>query len=825
MNRIPSPRVRRAAALFLAVTVAVTGGLAVQASTTSVSAYIGSEACAECHANLVGQETRTAHAGAFTDPLFAAEGGQTNSSCLQCHTVGYGTPTGFSSASLTPLLGGVQCESCHGAAASHAANPDDPIARPQLNLAAAVCGACHTGPMTPTFDEWQVSPHTNNWLVEAGVVQDMNAPATFDACGRCHSGSARLALLEGQPLLVGNANLGIVCATCHDPHQTNSNPAQLRNPLASTNDYFITASGVFTNQYQANINLCAQCHNHRGAVWTDTGSAPHRSLQYNMLLGTVGELASGLPPHSPASHGLLISNQCVGCHMQQRAYVSEAEPAVTGHTFTVNSYEVCQTCHANQGQALAQFVQADISNQVMQVKAALDLWATNKAPAALRTNYGALAWEYSTPGDLSAPGPGPSASEQGLISTNIQKARFDLYLVYHDGSYGVHNAPYSVTLLETAMNWVKNEIEGLPGGGQGAGTTNPLILEPPVPLLGAPTNSTTPLSAIADAYYGLVWDTNQVSPLSSGFITLKITPQATYTGALLLAGRNYPFSGKSISSAGLFTNYLISAASHLLTLRLQVDLSGGDQVQGTVNDVNANWISQVVAGRALSGANTNLQGKSFTLLIPPAAGSPFGSGYGAVNINASGMLQWTGGLADGSKVSQSTGLSKQGFWPLFASLYNGGGLAIGWMRFANGVDLTGQLVWIKEGGLAGYYTNAYALGITNSSFVGGSPYSAPVGNARILDFTNATVTFFGGGLSNTFANGFTLGPGDGVTPKDSHLTLSFTPSSGLFHGSTENPATGETLSFQGAVNQRDNDGAGFFTGRNQTGGVSMAPAN
>ena len=61
-------------------------------------------------------------------PAFKAAGGQTNSSCLPCHTVGYGLPTGFSFTnkngvfSYTTNLAGVQCENCHGPAANHAAS-------------------------------------------------------------------------------------------------------------------------------------------------------------------------------------------------------------------------------------------------------------------------------------------------------------------------------------------------------------------------------------------------------------------------------------------------------------------------------------------------------------------------------------------------------------------------------------------------------------------------------------------------------------------------------------------------------------------------------
>ncbi len=288
----------------------------------------------------------------------------------------------------------------------------------------------------------------------------MNATNVISGCGRCHSGSVRLSLLETNALPTGDANIGIVCITCHDPHQTNAFPAQLRNPIASTNDYFMPSNGTFASSYNPEINLCAQCHNHAGASWTNSAGPPHPSLQYNMMLGTVGELDSGLPPYQPGSHALLITNQCVGCHMQRTAFVSESQAAITGHSFKVEQYDVCLNCHQSpEGiPAFLDFVMGDVSNQVQDVKFLLDYWATNNAPASL-ASYGTLAWEYTTPGTLSSGGPGPDATEQTQIPVNIQKARFNLYVVENDGSFGVHNANYAITLLETAASWIEDELD------------------------------------------------------------------------------------------------------------------------------------------------------------------------------------------------------------------------------------------------------------------------------------------------------------------------------------------------------------------------------
>jgi hypothetical protein len=175
------------------------------------------------------------------------------------------------------------------------------------------------------------------------------------------------------------------------------------------------------------------------------------------MLGTVGALSSGPATNHPAAHALLITKQCVGCHMQTNGFNPNGNTFIAGHTFRVETYEMCRACHPLP-QELLQLSRDGVAYQVSNLKAALDLWATTKAPAALRTAYGARAWEYTSPGELSSGGPGPSSNEQPLIPVNIQKARFNLYVVQRDGSHGVHNAPYVNILLTTARDWVAAEL-------------------------------------------------------------------------------------------------------------------------------------------------------------------------------------------------------------------------------------------------------------------------------------------------------------------------------------------------------------------------------
>ena len=446
--------------------------------------YAGQKLCLACHLAVCQYETNTAHARAFSSPAFAALGGQTNASCLPCHTVGYGLPTGFVSAKATPLLEGVQCENCHGPAANHAGSEDNPIIRPRVDVAATVCGGCHNTSKSsyanpPTYAEWSGSAHGT--VVPGALSAMASSPASIDNCGACHSGSARLALIGGTDpalKLTNDYNVAITCAVCHSPHATNSvSPFQLLNPLSSTNAFHLlavdTASvAAFTNKYNAstNINLCAQCHNDRGAAWQDTARAPHHSDQYNMLMGSVGVLPPGYDNFNPGGHsglpasggGFYLTNQCSDCHMA-------AETSVTAnahnHSLEVN-YNVCLNCH--NGPGAESFLTPYLSNQVSTVITVLNRWAATQAPPTLVSN-GLVAWEYTSPGGLtwqtnaagfvtswSLDAPvtfkGPNTAGQALIPDYIKQARFDLYVFLNDGSLGTHNPIYAITLLNYALN-------------------------------------------------------------------------------------------------------------------------------------------------------------------------------------------------------------------------------------------------------------------------------------------------------------------------------------------------------------------------------------
>ncbi len=456
--------------------------------------YAGSRACLECHPGPHAASLSSAHGGAYTNAMFASLGGQTNQTCLACHSVGYGLPTGFTVTNrngawtYSAHLAGVQCENCHGPAGRHAANPNDFTVRPRVEIAATVCGGCHTSQSVPAgvtnihpaiYDDWNTSKH-NVVTPDVAASLAVGTTNTIASCGRCHSGTVRQALLSNGPLPGGHeaGAIGVACATCHDPHAIHTYTNVLAGVVAFTNrltgySYLITnntvgavytnqllapfaslhdfrATGSFATNHDASVNGCGQCHNDRGASYLTTRFPPHHSPQYNFLLGTVGEMLDEARPNFPSAHSR-IEKQCTGCHLQTASGDS-------GHKFRLTSFEMCADCHGTAGnaQGFAGLLSGIITSLRDDVKASLDQWGATQSPVAIRS-YGALAWEYENAGQLSSvdgTAHGPTAAEQANIPDNIKKARFNLYLVANDGSLGVHNGPLAISLLLAAQSWL-----------------------------------------------------------------------------------------------------------------------------------------------------------------------------------------------------------------------------------------------------------------------------------------------------------------------------------------------------------------------------------
>jgi hypothetical protein len=137
---------------LLYLTVLIFLGSAAWAEDSRPRAYVGSDACIECHEVEYENFTKYARKSRAFQSLQKMKKGLTSEElkeCYVCHTTGYGKPGGFISLEQTPELKDAGCEVCHGPAGHHAEteDPDDLTAKVTIEI----CGTCHTQERVTAF--------------------------------------------------------------------------------------------------------------------------------------------------------------------------------------------------------------------------------------------------------------------------------------------------------------------------------------------------------------------------------------------------------------------------------------------------------------------------------------------------------------------------------------------------------------------------------------------------------------------------------------------------------------------------------------------------
>lgn len=111
--------------------------------------FVGAQRCIGCHASIHESWQKTKHAQAFENLAKNDPNAKMNPDCLSCHATGYGAKGGFTSATETPYLQNVQCESCHGPGNGHLRAPTEKGYGATTEL---TCHRCHDGTNSPKFD-------------------------------------------------------------------------------------------------------------------------------------------------------------------------------------------------------------------------------------------------------------------------------------------------------------------------------------------------------------------------------------------------------------------------------------------------------------------------------------------------------------------------------------------------------------------------------------------------------------------------------------------------------------------------------------------------
>ena len=119
-----------------------------------MASFVGSSACASCHAKSYAIWEKSGHAHAFETLVRKDSDG--DPACISCHVVGLGEPSGYMRNKSVDHLKGVGCESCHGPASEHVrlrstAAPGEDVLIKMRPVGEGQCVQCHHGEFSRPF--------------------------------------------------------------------------------------------------------------------------------------------------------------------------------------------------------------------------------------------------------------------------------------------------------------------------------------------------------------------------------------------------------------------------------------------------------------------------------------------------------------------------------------------------------------------------------------------------------------------------------------------------------------------------------------------------
>ena len=339
----------------------------------------------------------------------------------------------------------------------------------------------------------------------------------------------------------------------------------------------------------------------------------------------------------------------------------------------------------------------------------------------------------------------------------------------------------------------------------------------------------SPFVPAAGAYTGLFFDANNPDFESSGLFTATMGGNGAFSATVRPGGAAYSISGQFSTNGGFYGVIKRSKPLSPLQVQLQLDSSATNRMTGQVSD--GTWTAEIVAYRPVfSAANpAPEEGRNYILRIPGSGNSlaaPGGDGFGTLTVDALGNLSLSGTLGDGTKIAQSSFVTSSGQWPLYASIYSGGGSILGWLSFTGPAldTISGQATWFKWPNPG--WKRLYPGGYTFQTEAIGSVYAFTNGT-RALDFSQGQVVIESGGLPRNLnlTNQVLLSTDNIVTDltRTNRLSLSLNPATGLFQGSFYNYSNRLTVPFYGALLPGLTNGTGYFVTTNQSGRVFFGP--
>ncbi len=310
---------------------------------------------------------------------------------------------------------------------------------------------------------------------------------------------------------------------------------------------------------------------------------------------------------------------------------------------------------------------------------------------------------------------------------------------------------------------------------------------------------------IAGTYYG-VFIGPDIATNTAGLIKMNLADNGIMTGRVSFPSVSYTVAYALGASGGV--ELAPNPNPNGFYFDISFDLSSGSDTASGFVDWQG-YQADFIAYRAATELPANTLAGKYVLdlqtMLDESGSGPTNDGYATLTIGNTGGLTLGGTLADNTPFSETVGVSKDGIWPVYASLYGGHGMLIGWetnVIGANGAaGSTGTLYWIKGATRNTYFSNGFNVQAAST----GTNYIAPVPG------TGYQVVFSGGSITTPLNNSLTVSgsrqfvPAPGAPDK---LTISLS-AAGVIAGSIFNPADNKTLPIRGAFSSPAAGGSGF----------------
>jgi hypothetical protein len=349
---------------------------------------------------------------------------------------------------------------------------------------------------------------------------------------------------------------------------------------------------------------------------------------------------------------------------------------------------------------------------------------------------------------------------------------------------------------------------------------------------------------VVGKFSGLVERATAVNSNLGASVQLTTTGAGLYSGKLLVGTRSYTLKGRLGLEAERPTAANVSVPLPQLGPNAMLNLDFDGETQSFTGALSKGGTSATVQGWqtpwSAAFPATGRQG-AYAYRLSTTDGSetvPQGYGYGTLNVAAkTGLVAFTTTLADGTRVTGSAALGKDGEVAIYTSSARAslsGALTLSAGTSATNLNaLEGTLSWLKPAAVGTVY--AAGFGPLDLDAAGGAPAAVAKGSLLMGLATvspeqplNAALSFAGGGIDLNGESQFSRRVAVKTTSAPSKYTVTlptgtpitampvFNPTTGAFSGTFllegSTPANNRTARFQGQMVTIGGEtrGYGFF---------------